>query len=317
VGSAERAAGRLVIVEVVEPGPLTSVQEPFGRSGWRHLGVPVGGAADARNARLANRLVGNPEAAPLLEVTLGGFAIRTDGVAWVAVTGGLLPKVGTMDPPVNEAWLLRPSTILRLEPGDGARGYVALAGGLAVEPVLGSASTDLRTGFGGHGGRSLRAGDRLMVADGDARPARWVGVAEAGPIRIVRGPHPEAFESLVGEWTVGTEADRTGVRLDGPRLPGGEVASMGLPLGAIQVPPDGRPIVMLADRPVTGGYRVPACVVRADIGRVAQLRTGDAVRFLAVSIEDAVEATAASERTLDALEHPDAADDTGWAGAHR
>jgi biotin-dependent carboxylase-like uncharacterized protein len=316
VGSAERAAGRLVIAEVVEPGPLTSVQDPFGRTGWRHLGVPVGGAADARSARLANRLVGNPEAGALFEVTLGGFAIRTDGAVWVAVTGGLLPSVGSMDLPANEAWLLRPGTILRLEPGDGARGYVALAGGLAVEPVLGSASTDLRTGFGGHGGRSLRAGDRLTVGGGDARPARWIGAAETGPMRIVRGPHPGAFESLVGGWTVGTEADRTGVRLNGPRLPGGEVASMGLPLGAIQVPPDGRPIVMLADRPVTGGYRVPACVIRADIGRVAQLRTGDAVRFVAVSVEDAVEATGASERTLDALEHLDPDDDIGWAGAH-
>jgi biotin-dependent carboxylase-like uncharacterized protein len=265
---------------------------------------------------LANRLVGNSEAAALFEVTLGGFALRADGAVWVAVTGGLSPRAGSVEPPANEAWLLRPGTILRLEPGDGARGYVSLAGGLAVKPVLGSASTDVRTGFGGHGGRSLRAGDRLTIVGGEARPARWIGAAETGPIRIVGGPHPDAFESLVGEWTVGTEADRTGVRLDGPRLPGGEVPSMGLPLGAIQVPPDGRPIVMLADRPVTGGYRVPACVIGADIGRVAQLRTGDTLRFVAVSIEDAVEAAAASERMLDALEHLDPDDDIGWAGAH-
>ena len=109
------------------------------------------------------------------------------------------------------------------------------------------------------------------------RPARWTGTAATGPIRIVAGPHSETIEALEAPWTVAVEADRTGVRLDGRRLEGGEVPSMGLPLGAIQVPPDGRPIIMLADRPVTGGYRVPACVIRADIGRVAQLPTGDAL----------------------------------------
>ena len=133
------------------------------------------------------------------------------------------------------------------------------------------------------------------------------------------GPHSDALPPLLDrEWTVGPEADRTGVRLDGPELAGSESASMGLPLGAIQVPPDGRPIVMLVDRPVTGGYLVPACVIGADIGRVAQLRTGDALRFARVSMEEARAAWRTSEEALQSLE-PVATDNEewlGWSGAH-
>jgi allophanate hydrolase subunit 2 len=134
----------------------------------------------------------------------------------------------------------------------------------------------------------------------------------------VPGPHPDGLTDLEDEWTVAVEADRTGVRLDGPRVQGGEVPSMGLPLGAIQIPPDGRPIVMLADRPVTGGYRVPACVIRADIGRVAQLRTGDALTFISVAPGEAREALVEAEEELAALEPLDAAEDDepGWAGSH-
>lgn len=305
-------------LEVVEAGPLTSVQDPFGRRAWRHLGVPVGGAADAWSARLANRLVGNADGAALLEVTLGGLAIRVDTPTWVAVTGGVEARAGAVDPTPNEAWHLRPGTTLHLEPGDGARGYLAIAGGLVVDEVLGSASTDLRTGFGGLDGRPLRAGDRIQSGMPGGRPARWTGTRDAGPVRIVPGPHPHGFDGLSADWTVGTEADRTGVRLDGPRLEGGEVPSMGLPLGAIQVPSDGRPIVMLADRPVTGGYRVPACVIGADVGRVGQLRTGDAVAFASVTLEEARAAMVQSEAELAACEPLETAmdDELGWVGSH-
>lgn len=305
-------------IEILEPGPLASVQDPFGRPGWRHVGVPVGGAADAWSARLANRLVGNPDDAALLEITLGGALIGTDGAAWVALTGGLRATSTGIELPRHEAWRLRPGATVRIDAGDGARGYLAVGGGLVVERVLGSASTDLRTGFGGLEGRALRAGDRLEVGPTTGSPARWRGTPLTGPIRIVPGPHPDALTELEAEWTVAVEADRTGVRLDGPRLEGGEVPSMGLPIGAIQVPPDGRPIVMFADRPVTGGYRVPACVIRADIGRVAQLRTGDALRFASVTAEEAVEALRQAEAELAKIEPLEAMDDDepGWAGSH-
>ena len=153
----------------------------------------------------------------------------------------------------------------------------------------------------------------------DGRPGRWTGSVTEGPIRIVPGPHPDTLAAVAADWTLAVEADRTGVRLDGPRVEGGEVPSMGLPLGAIQVPPDGRPIVMLADRPVTGGYLVPACVIRADVGRVAQLRTGDALTFASVSPDEALDALRRAEQELAALEPLEAIGDDGlgWAGSHR
>jgi 5-oxoprolinase (ATP-hydrolysing) subunit C len=307
-----------VTIEILDPGPLTSVQDPFGRQQWRHLGVPVGGAADAWSARLANRLVGNPDGGAVLEVTLGGAVIGTEHAAWMALTGGLRATSGGIDLPGGEAWRLRPGETVHVRAGEGARGYLAVGGAPLVDDVLGSPSTDLRTGFGGLEGRALRAGDRLAVGPRRGRPGRWTGAVATGPIRIVPGPHPETIAALEAEWTVAVEADRTGVRLDGPSLAGGEVPSMGLPLGAIQVPPDGRPIVMLADRPVTGGYRVPACVIAADIGRVAQLRTGDVLTFASVPVEEARGALGRAEHELAAVEPLAVAgdDELGWAGSH-
>ena len=136
-------------VEILEPGPLTTVQDAFGRPGWRHVGVPVGGAADPWSARLANRLVGNPDDAPLLEITLGGALIATDELAWMALTGGLRAEAGGIELPIHEAWRLRAGGSVRIRAADAARGYLAIGGGLVVERVLGSAATDLRAGFGG------------------------------------------------------------------------------------------------------------------------------------------------------------------------
>jgi biotin-dependent carboxylase-like uncharacterized protein len=306
------------VIEVLEPGPLASVQEPFGRRGWRRYGVPAGGAADPWSARLANLLAGNPEGAALIEVTLGGAAFRLDHSAVVAVTGGLEATVGGMLMSRKAAMRVPAGATVRLDPGDGARGYLAIGGGVVAVPVLGSAATDLRSGFGGHDGRALRAGDRLAIGDRRARPGTWTGHRMAGPIRVAEGPQPAVLEELVaGAWTVGVEADRTGVRLDGAPLGGGgEVPSMGLPLGAIQVPPGGIPIVMLADRPVTGGYTAPACVIGADVGRVAQLRTGDPVTFALVTREDALRAWEEASRALSAVEPIGPDDHPGWAGSH-
>jgi 5-oxoprolinase (ATP-hydrolysing) subunit C len=300
------------VIEILEPGPLTSVQDADGRRQWRHLGVPVGGAADAWSARLANRLVGNPEGAALLEITLGGLVLTVDRPTRLALTGGLHATI--LAP--TEARTVAAGTTVRIEPGHGARGYLAVAGGVVVEPVLGSFSTDLRSGFGGLDGRALRAGDRLAVGTPTGTGGRWIGRRDSGPIRIVRGVYPTGFERLLAEWTVAVEADRAGVRLDGPVLEeAGEVPSMGLPPGAIQVPPDGRPIVMLADRPVTGGYPVPACVIRADVGRVAQLRTGDRLAFASVSPGEARDALHGAEDQLAAIEAPEE-DGLGWVGSH-
>ena len=309
------------MILVAEPGPLASVQDPFGRTGWRRYGVPVGGAADAWSARLANRLAGNAEGVPVIEITLGGAELHLEAATVIAVTGGLAATIGGRSLTASAGLRVAAGTSVRLEPATGARGYLAVNGGIGVEPVMGSASTDLRTGFGGHDGRPLRAGDRLAIGPPAGPPAIWAGAVADGPIRIVDGPHGSlaAVEALTGaEWTAGIEADRAGVRLDGPRIGGSsEIASMGLPLGAIQVPPDGRPIVMLVDRPVTGGYPVPACVIGVDVRRIAQLRPGDPLRFARVSINEARDAWHAEERQLDSIEPTDADGELGWAGSHR
>lgn len=308
-------------IEVVEPGLLTSVQDAGGRRDWRHLGVAVGGAADACSARLANRLVGNPDAAALLEMTLDGPLLRFDVPSIVAVTGGLVAGVDGLPLEPDSTRAVRPGSLLRIRPGTGARGYLAVAGGLEVEPVLGARATELHTGFGGHEGRALRAGDRLRTGTASGPPMRWTGQRPEpdASIRIVVGPHAEALAALVeNRFRVSAQADRIGLRLEEAVDGGGETASMGLPLGAVQVPPDGRPIIMLADRPVTGGYRVAAVVIGADVGRVAQLRAGDAVAFAEVSLDEARQAWRRAEEELAALEPLDERkdDELGWTGSH-
>jgi 5-oxoprolinase (ATP-hydrolysing) subunit C len=310
-----------VTVEVVDPGPLTSVQDALGRRQWRHLGVPVGGAADAWSARLANRLVGNPDDAALVEMTLSGPILRFAATATIAVTGGLAATVDGVPLAPASARRVTAGSMLRVTAGDGARGYVAVAGGIDVDPVLGSRATDLRSGFGGHEGRALRTGDRLALGPPAGRPMRWLGRrAAADELRVLPGPHADALVALLSQsFSVGAEADRTGLRLRESVGGGGEAPSMGLPIGAVQVPPDGRPIVMLADRPVTGGYRVPAVVIGADMGAVAQLRPNDTVRFTQVTMEDAVDAWRRAEMELAALEPLDERwdDELSWTGSHR
>ena len=311
-------------LEIIEPGALTSVQDAPGRSSWRHLGVPAGGAADGWSARLANRLVGNADDAAVLELTLIGPTIRFGVATIVALVGRFEASVDGLAMPPGAGRAVRAGSVARIGSGEDARGYLAVAGGIAVEEVLGSASTDLRSGFGGFEGRALRAGDRLTLGTAAAaRPMRWVGASPSGPIRIARGPHSDLIDpdALTGPtWQVSALADRAGVRLDGSTLSTAgrsEVPSMGLPAGAIQVPPDGRPIVMLADRPVTGGYPVPAVVIAADVGRVGRLRTGDELRFASVSTEEALAALRNAEAELDAVAPlDDSGDELGWAGSH-
>jgi biotin-dependent carboxylase-like uncharacterized protein len=311
-----------VTIEVVEPGALTSVQDPIGRPGWRHLGVPAGGAADPWSAILANRLVGNEDNEAVLEITLIGPTLRVLGPTAMALVGRFEATVDGLPLPDATGRSVHAGSLIRIEGGDDARGYVAVAGGFDVEPVLGSASTDLRSGFGGFEGRALRAGDLLgMGPASSARPARWLGARPSGPIRVVAGPHADRFPAdalTSGTWRIGVMADRTGARLEGAPLPTDvrEVPSMGLPAGAVQVPPDGNPIVTLADRPVTGGYPVPAVVIGADVGRVARLRTGDELRFASVALDTALEALRDAAAALDALEPIGDDDETAWAGAH-
>jgi biotin-dependent carboxylase-like uncharacterized protein len=291
------------VIEVLRPGPLATVQD-LGRPGHAALGVGRSGAADRRALRLANRLVGNPEDAAAIEITFGGFAARFDAFARVALTGApcdarVIPIGGGVVPrgrgaAMHEALYLPVGAELRLgTPDAGLRTYLAVAGGIDVAPVLGSRATDTLAGLGPE---RLRAGDRLPVGArrGEAPGVDAVPVAPpaADPVlHVSAGPRQDWFSeaalaTLLGEpWEVTSDANRVGIRLDGPRLErrpeadGRELPSEGMVDGALQVPPEGRPVLFLADHPVTGGYPVIAVVAEADLPAAAQLRPGGRVRF--------------------------------------
>ena len=281
------------MLTVLEPGPLATVQDR-GRPGWAAIGVTTSGAADRAAHDLANRLVGNDPAAATVEVTAGALRVRAERTLLVAVTGAPVPvTVDGRAAPFDAPLTLRPGSVLGLgRPPIGLRSHLAVRGGVGVPPVLGSRSTDTLSGLGP---APLAAGDRLPVGDlAAAEPV--VDVAPVRPpssrpvLRLLPGPRrdwlaPEAWTALTShEWAVTTDSDRVGLRLAGPRLlraRDDELPSEGLVPGAVQVPPDGAPVLFLADHPVTGGYPVLAVVATADLPAAAQLRPGDAVRFRA------------------------------------
>jgi biotin-dependent carboxylase-like uncharacterized protein len=272
---------------VLAPGPLTTVQDR-GRPGRAGIGVGRSGAADRASAALGNRLLGNGDGAAVLEATLGGLVVRAEADLLVVTTGARCPGS-----PVHAApGLLRAGVTLALgTPPSGLRTYLAVRGGVAVEPVLGSRSADLLAGLGP---APLRAGDVLPVGD-DAGPFPGVDVAPVPDppggevtVRLLPGPRadwltPAGLDALAGAaWEVTSESNRVGLRLAGPRLERaveGELPSEGLVRGALQVPPAGQPVLFLADAPVTGGYPVAGYVEDADVDRCAQLRPGQTLRL--------------------------------------
>ena len=274
--------------QVLGVGASVLIQDA-GRPGWAHLGVPRSGALDGPAAAFANRLVGNAPDAACLEVTLGGLMATSDRACWVAVTGAPCPVEVDGRPREFAAPVRLPAGgELRLgTPGQGVRSYVAVSGGIDVEPVLGSRSTDT---LGHLGPPAVSVGDRLPVGTRARSPAAvdTPRPPTAGPLRITAGPRAERVDGDVVDllsrtaYAVSPDSDRVGMRLVGEPLPlvtTGELPSEGLVLGAVQVPPDGRPVVFLADHPTTGGYPVVAVVDEADLWQCAQLRPGESVRF--------------------------------------
>ncbi|WP_327313739.1 biotin-dependent carboxyltransferase family protein [Streptomyces sp. NBC_01235] len=279
---------------VVRAGALTTVQDR-GRPGHAHLGVPRSGALDVPAAALVNRLVGNPPDAAVLETTLNGCALRPRSDVRVAVGGA--PCRVTVDgrPAAWGAPVRVPAgAVLDVGPAvSGVRGYVAVAGGIAVEPVLGSRSTDLLSGLGPAPltagtvlplGHELAPHARVDVAPQPAPPAELV-------LRVTLGPRedwftPDAVRAFTSRtFHVASASNRIGLRTEGPaleRVLSGELASEGMVLGAVQVPPAGRPVVFLADHPTTGGYPVIGVVRAADLPAAAQAAPGTPVRFVAV-----------------------------------
>ncbi len=279
------------MIYVVEPGPLATVQD-LGRPGWAHLGVGRSGAADLTAHRLANRLLGNAEGAATLELTLGGLRLRAENGVTIAVTGADSPLwVDGREQALNAPLRLPAGAELVVGvPARGLRGYFAVRGGVSVEPVLGSRSTDLLSGLGP---ARLSAGDRLpvgrdVVGDPVVDQAPVAAWADEPVLRVLPGPRRERFDDrawpalLATTWTTSPDSNRIAARLSGPPLAprmDRELPSEPLVPGAVQVPISAQPLIFLADHPVTGGYPVLAVVVEADLSAAAQLRPGQRVRF--------------------------------------
>jgi len=277
---------RHVVVE--EPGPLTTLQDE-GRPGQASIGVGRSGACDRASYRLANRLVGNHPGAVALEVTFGGLVLRAEHDVTVVATGARCPGA-----PHNGPVRLAAGEVLRLGPPDsGLRTYVAVRGGFVVDPVLGSAATDV---LGGLGPGQLEPGHRLAVGD---RAGREPGIDVAAvpeptgellDVRVTEGPRRDWFDDAAWRlltsqgYVVSGDSNRVGVRLEGDPLERsreGELPSEGMLRGALQIPPSGLPVLFLADHPVTGGYPVIGYVDDADVDRCAQLRPGQRLRLRA------------------------------------
>ncbi|VFR97661.1 Allophanate hydrolase 2 subunit 2 [plant metagenome] len=316
-------------MRVERPGLLSTLQDT-GRYGQQQYGVSVNGPMDEWSHRLANALVGNPEQAAVLECTLGGPRVVFSEDTLIAVCGARLPvTAGGQAIPQDRAVLLKRGTVLDLGlRQDGARAYLAVRGGFAPEPVLGSRSTNLRAGFGGHEGRALKGGDRVALSPRRALPmlpierrmvqsglpvllAPAIDTATAHrfdtAIRVIAGPHWQAFTHAAHHsfttqpYAATQQSDRMGIRLKGESLSlvaPLELVSEATVFGAVQVPPDGQPIVLMADRQSAGGYPKIGYVASADLPLLAQAMPGDALRFTLVDQAQAEAAWLAAEDRL-------------------
>ena len=287
-------------IRVVSPGLQTTVQD-LGRFGWTHFGISASGAADAFALRAGNLLVGNAENAAALEMTLLGGAFEFDTNTIVALTGSDFGAGFPLWTPVE----VKGGQTLRCGPSQsGARCYLCVRGGVAVPKVMGSASTHVITSVGG---RPLRAGDTLSIGNESIRRPRPVPKTVPplgdGPLRVTDGPQAEAFkaEDLYGAaYTVSEECNRMGLRLRGPAIASaaGHMVTEGVPLGAVQIPPDGQPIILFVEHQTTGGYPKPANVISADFRRLGQLRPRNQVTFERVTIEQALRLLQQQEQWL-------------------
>jgi antagonist of KipI len=326
--------GEAMSAEILRPGLLTTIQD-LGRPGWQKYGIVAGGALDPVALRIANLLVGNPENEAGLEITGTGLMLQFHQNARIAVCGGALsPMVDGKPLPCWRPVAVRKGSVLAFHaPCEGYRAYLAVAGGFDVPPFLGSRSTYLHARVGGFRGRALQVGDVLPFRapapvplgqeteangeDSDKIPfvaARWRICTEAlvaGPgramVRVMRGPQwdwfaPQArYRFFTEAFRVMPQSDRMGCRLEGPPLERSVTAEMiseAVTAGSVQVPPDGRPIVLLADRPTTGGYPKIAQVATVDLPLLAQWRPGMEVRFQEIGLKEAQRLYVERERRL-------------------
>lgn len=313
------------MLRVISGGPLSTIQDQ-GRFGFSRFGISVSGAADAHALTLGNLLVGNAASAAAIEVTFGGAVFEFTSDAVFALTGAdLSPELNGAPVSTNQTIAAIPGDRLSMpSPRSGLRAYLCVAGGFDVPLTMGSRSTYLAASVGGHMGRSLKEGDEVpvgalarMVHAGRRAPESIV--PRYGPeisVRVVPGPQEERFTASGLEtfyssvYTSTDKSDRQGVRLEGPAIEahGGryDIVSDAVVTGAIQVPGDARPIVLLADRQTTGGYPKIGVVATVDIPLLAQAAPGTKIKFVKVTVDEAQEATRAAIAHLAgvALEEP-------------
>jgi antagonist of KipI len=298
---------------VVKPGMLTTVQDT-GRRGYQGLGVPVSGPMDAYSHRLANQALGNDPKAAALEITLLGPELLADGDLTCAIAGAEIPcTVDGVAAPYNEPFAVPSGARLRFGArSKGARATVAVGGGFDLPETLGSRATHLVSHMGPFGGRALRAGDVLPVKRAASHAPRVVGrpldlPSGGARVRIVSAAHRERFTDdawgllVRAQFIVSPQSNRMGYRLDGPALGhvrGADMLSEAMPIGAIQVPASGQPILLMAERQTTGGYPTIANVITADLPIAGQLAPGDWIAFDEVSHADALAALRERESAL-------------------
>ncbi|MDR6873215.1 biotin-dependent carboxylase-like uncharacterized protein [Bosea sp. BE125] len=304
-------------LRLLSAGPGATIQDG-GRHGYLRYGVTGAGPMDPFAHAVANRALGNPTNAAAIEVSLGGIEVTAEGApVAVAVAGGefAIALDGQALPPATVA-LVEPGAKLKLRAGQaGSWCYLAVTGGLDVPKALGSAATHIRSSLGGLGGRALAAGDRIAIAaNADDGVEAGLIVAPmldrpAEVIRVILGPQDDYFAPdqiaafLAGPWRISARGDRMACFLEGPTLThaqGFNIVSDGIVMGAIQVPGEGQPIVLMADRQPTGGYPKIATIIGPDLGRLAQARPGTSLRFHVVTHAEAVAARAAEQVFLSA-----------------
>jgi biotin-dependent carboxylase-like uncharacterized protein len=292
-------------IEIVEPGSFTTVQD-LGRNGYQKYGIPPSGAIDPYSLQMANLLVGNERSEAGLEATISGPTIEFAEETWFAIAGtGWAPRLNGSEIPLWRSIGTEKGDRLSFDEVDeGARAYIAIAGGIDVSTVLGSKSTNVRAEIGGFEGRALRKGDVLNTGDGNdvssqEIPDRYQPELDFDDVRVILGPQDDHFSEggintlLDSTFTVQSDSDRMGIRFDGPSIEhskGADIISEGTAGGSIQVPENGKPIALLGDRQTTGGYAKIATVIDADLPTLAQMRPADEASFREVSLETAYEA---------------------------
>ncbi len=314
----------MTAVHVMKPGLLTTVQDR-GRCGFQALGVSVAGPMDPTSHRLANALAGNIGDTATLEVTAIGPELLFEDARLVAIAGAVFEIfVDDRLVPSTGAFVVPAGATLRFgRRRRGTRAYVAVAGGIDTPKVLGSRATHLPSAMGGLGGRALKTGDRLPCGfarqrptphnDGQTFPDSAATRLPDGRarLRVLAGPQTERFSAGAldalqsGPYKIANNSNRMGFRLEGPRLAhahGADIISDATPLGVVQVPASGEPILLMADRQTTGGYAKLATVITADIGLAGQLGPGDAIDFAVCTLREAMAALIAQEQHLTAAE---------------